>query len=149
MLVFGSSAVRKKNNITKLKGLDFEPLYLPFENLSKVEVNHNNTKINIILVPVQMPYLTNKCVNSLNFDCVLLFVDVTSRLSNKKVLQWRRRIQDLCIPVHLVYNKNDVVYYNNKLDEITQNLKCSNYSVISERTDENTYVHLIWICESF
>ena len=91
-----------------------------------------------------MPYLIEQCVDLFHPDCVLVFVDVTSRLSNKKGMQWRHRMETLNIPVHLVYNKSDIQNYNNKLDEMVQNLPCSTYSIISGRMGVNVHAPLLY-----
>ena len=153
VLVIGSSGVGKKNWVNNLTGVEFEPRYLPLKNVSQHEVNYNNTTFNISIVPGQMPYLIDQCVTLFNGtdasvpDYVLVFVDVTSRLSNKKGLILRHRMEELGIPVHLVYNKSDVP--ENRLEEMTQNLQCGTYSVISGRKGENVHAPLMWTCVSF
>jgi len=138
VLVMGSSGVGKKTWARNLTGQSFEPRYLPLENISQYLVNHNNITFNISIIPgQQMIYSVTQP------DYVLIFVDVTSKLSNNKAMQWKQIIDNLGICVHLVYTKTDIQGYNNKFNQMVQGIPCSTYSLISGMKGTNVHLPLI------
>ena len=137
VLVLGSSGVGKENWMRNLTGQSFQPQYVPLENVHQQNITHGGVILDICIVPGQMPYLTEQCITIHQPDCILIFVDVTSRLSNKKGMKWKRMMENRNIPVHIVYNKMDVQGYGNKLDEMVESLPISEYSVISGRFGTN------------
>ena len=138
VLVLGISGVGKKNWIRSLLGQNFEPRYFPLENITQHSLDYNNTRFNLHVVPGQMPYLTGKYINTTQFDSVLIFVDVTSNISNRKALTWRHSIQELGFPVLLIYTKSDI-QYGSKLESMIQDVQHSTYCVISSKNNVNVH----------
>jgi len=99
--------------------------------------------------PGQMPQLLEQSVELFEPDCVLVFIDVTSNLSDRRGKRIRYKMKELGIPVHLIYSKNDVQGYNNKLNTMIHNVPCSEYSVISARFGTNIHNPLLWTIELF